>query len=64
MLDKIINILAITAIIAIIIGLFIAIWFGYIGLKITATGTVVFAAAWIINTWARAEKKTKEGKND
>jgi hypothetical protein len=61
MLDKIIDILAITAIIAIITGLFIAIWFGYIGLKITATGTVAFAAAWILNVWQRGKKKLKEG---
>jgi hypothetical protein len=61
MLDKIINILAITAIIAILTGLFIAIWFGYIGLKIAATGTVVLAAAWILNVLERGRKKLKEG---
>lgn len=57
MTDKIINTVALMAITAIAAGILIAIWFGIVGLKIAATGAVVFIAVWIINWWIREEKR-------
>ncbi len=57
MTDKIINTVALMAITAIAAGILIAIWFGIVGLKITATGAVVFIAVWILNWWIREEKR-------
>ena len=61
MTDKIINTVALMAITAIAAGILIAIWFGIVGLKITATGAVVFIAVWILNWWIReTESRRKE----
>lgn len=57
MTDKIINTVALMAIIAIAAGILIAIWFGIVGLKVAASGAVVFIAAWILNWWIREEKR-------
>lgn len=57
MTDKVINVVAIMAVIAIAAGILIAIWFGTVGLKIAATGAVVFIAVWILNWWIREEKR-------
>lgn len=57
MTDKIINTVALMAITAIAAGILITIWFGIVGLKIAATGAVVFIAAWILNWWIREEKR-------
>lgn len=57
MTDKIINTVALMAITAIAAGILIAIWFGVVGLKIAATGAVVFIAVWILNWWIREEKR-------
>lgn len=57
MTDKIINTVALMAITAIAAGILIAIWFGIVGLKIAATGAVVFIALWILNWWNREEKR-------
>lgn len=57
MTDKIINTVALMAIIAIAAGILIAIWFGIVGLKVAASGAVVFVAVWILNWWIREEKR-------
>lgn len=57
MTDKVINVVAIMAVIAIAAGILIAIWFGIVGLKVAATGAVVFIAAWILSWWIREEKR-------
>lgn len=57
MTDKIINTVALMAITAITAGILIAIWLGVVGLKIAATGAVVFIAIWILNWWIREEKR-------
>lgn len=57
MTDKVINAVAIMAVIAIAAGILIAIWFGIVGLKVAATGVVVFIAAWILSWWIREEKR-------
>ncbi len=57
MTDKVINVVAITAVITIAAGILIAIWFGIVGLKVAATGAVVFIAAWILSWWIREEKR-------
>lgn len=57
MTDKIINTVALMAIIAIAAGILIAIWFGIVGLKVAASGAVVFIAVWILNWWIREEKR-------
>lgn len=57
MTDKIINTVALMAIIAITAGILIAIWFGIVGLKVAASGAVVFIAVWILNWWIREEKR-------
>ena len=53
MTDKVINTVALIAITTIVAGILIAIWFGIVGLKIAATGAVVFIAVWILNWWIR-----------
>lgn len=57
MIDKVINVVALMAIIAIAAGILIAIWFGIAGLKVAATGAVVFVAVWILSWWIREEKR-------
>lgn len=57
MTDKIINTVALMAITAIAAGILITIWFGIVGLKIAATGAVVFIALWILNWWNGEEKR-------
>lgn len=57
MTDKVINTVAFMAIIAIVAGILIAIWFGIVGLKVAASGAVVFVAAWILNWWIREERR-------
>lgn len=57
MTDKIINTVALMAIIAIAAGILIAIWFGIVGLKVAASGAVAFIAVWILNWWIREEKR-------
>lgn len=63
MTDKIINTVALMAITTIAAGILIAIWFGIVGLKITATGAVVFIAVWILNWWIREEKRNVKTEN-
>lgn len=63
MTDKIINTVALMAITTIAAGILIAIWFGGVGLKIAATGAVVFIAAWILNWWIREEKRNVKTEN-
>ena len=57
MTDKIINAVALVAIMAIAVGILLAIWFGVIGLKIAASGLVIFVAAWILCWWIREERR-------
>ena len=57
MTDKVINAVALMAVIAIVAGILVAIWFGIVGLKVAATGAVVFIAVWILNWWIREEKR-------
>lgn len=64
MVDKIINTVAIIAIVAVFVGLLIAIWFGNIGVKITCTGAVIFAADWLLFLWFKEMKKESSGRND
>ena len=63
MTDKVINVVAIMAVIAIAAGILIAIWFGIVGLKVAATGVVVFIAAWILSWWIREEKRNVKTKS-
>lgn len=63
MTDKIINTVALMTITAIAAGILIAIWFGIVGLKIAATGAVVFIAVWILNWWIREEKRNVKTEN-
>lgn len=65
MKNKIINFIAIASIIAILAGVLIAIWFGWIGLKIAASGAVTLAADYAVYWWVRdARNNTKtENKN-
>lgn len=63
MTDKIINTVALMAITAIAAGILIAIWFGIVGLKIAASGAVVFVAAWILNWWIGEEKRNAKTKS-
>lgn len=63
MTDKIINTVALMAITAIAAGILIAIWFGIVGLKIAATGAVVFIAVWVLNWWIREEKRNVKTEN-
>lgn len=63
MTDKVINTVALIAITTIVAGILIAIWFGIVGLKIAATGAVVFIAVWILNWWIREEKRNAKTEN-
>lgn len=63
MTDKIINTVALMAIIAIAAGILIAIWFGIVGLKVAASGVVVFVAVWILNWWIGEERRNAKTKS-
>ena len=63
MTDKVINAVALMAVIAIVAGILIAIWFGIVGLKVAATGVVVFVAAWILSWWIREEKRNAKAQS-
>lgn len=62
MTDKIINTVALMAIIAITAGILIAIWFGNIGIKIACSGAVIFAADWLLFLWFKETKKGSDKK--
>lgn len=47
--DNIVNCIITVSVIATFLGVFIAIWFGIIGLKIAGTGLTLFAMAYMIN---------------
>ena len=57
MTDKIVNAVALVAIVAIAVGILLAIWFGVIGLKIAASGLVIFVTDWILCWWIREERR-------
>lgn len=57
MVDKIINTVSFIAIIAVIAGILLAIWFGIIGLKIAASGIVAFAADCILYMIVKAKRE-------
>ena len=63
MTDKIINTVALMAITTIAAGILIAIWFGIVGLKIAATGAVVFIAVWILSWLIREKKRNVKTEN-
>lgn len=63
MTDKIINTVALMAITTIAAGILIAIWFGIVGLKIAATGAVVFIAVWFLNWWIGEKKRNVKTEN-
>ena len=63
-LDRIIDNVAIAAIIAILIGIIIAIWVGFIGIKILLSGIVLLGADFALFSWdamARREREKREG---
>lgn len=63
-LDRIIDIAAIVAIIAIFIGVTIAIWVGFVGVKILLSGFVLLGGDFALFLWdamTRRERKKREG---
>lgn len=60
MADKIINAVALVAIMTIAVGILLAIWFGLIGLKIAASGLVIFVADWILCWWIQEERRQND----
>ncbi len=63
-LDRIIDIAAIAAIIAIFIGVIIAIWAGFVGVKILLSGLVLLGADFVLFLWdamTRREREKREG---
>ena len=42
MADRIINIMAVMAVILIAIGLLVGVWFGFVGLKVAMSGVILF----------------------
>lgn len=53
--DKAINIIAIVALVAIAIGILFAIWVNDIGVRIAATGLVIFIADWVLYMWTKGQ---------
>lgn len=53
--DKAINIIAIAALLAIAIGILFAIWVNDIGVRIAATGLVIFIADWVLYMWTKGQ---------
>lgn len=53
--DKAINIIAIAALVAIAIGILFAIWVNDIGVRIAATGLVIFVADWVLYMWTKGQ---------
>ena len=53
--DKAINIIAIAALVAIAIGILFAIWVNDIGVRIAATGLVIFIADWVLYMWTKGQ---------
>ncbi len=63
-LDRIIDIAAIAAIIVIFIGVIIAIWAGFVGVKILLSGLVLLGADFALFLWdamTRREREKREG---
>ena len=42
MADRVINIMAVMAVILIAIGLLVGVWFGFVGLKVAMSGVILF----------------------
>lgn len=53
--DKAINIIAIAALLAIATGILFAIWVNNIGVRIAATGLVIFIADWVLYMWTKGQ---------
>lgn len=53
--DKAINIIAIAALVAITIGILFAIWVNDIGVRIAASGLVIFVADWVLYMWTKGQ---------
>lgn len=53
--DKAINIIAVAALVAIAIGILFAIWVNDIGVRIAATGLVIFIADWVLYMWTKGQ---------
>ena len=62
MANRIIDSVAILAVVAILAGLVIAIWFGLIGIRIEATGIVLFVLDWLLFWWFKETKKESRKK--
>ena len=60
--DKAINTVAEIAIIAFFVGAIVAIWIGFVGVKILLSAFVLFIAAWTIAF--RINVKNKDGKKE
>ena len=60
-IDKVINAVAIIAIISFFIGAMVAIWVGFVGVKVLLSAVVLFIGDYATFFWISTRKKTREG---
>ncbi len=59
-IDKVINAVAVIAITLLFIGTMIAIWIGFVGVKILLSAVALFIADWAIVFWINIKDGKKE----
>ena len=63
--DKVINAVAVIAIVSFLAGAMVAIWVGIaIGIKILLSAVVVFAADYAVFEWSEARKKKRQSEGN
>ena len=63
-IDKVINAVAVIAIISFFIGAMVAIWVGFVGVKVLLSAVVLFIGDYATFFWIRKTKKEKQRKEN
>ncbi len=63
-IDRIINIVAVVAVIAFFVGAIVAIWIGFVGVKILLSAVVLFIADWTIAFRINVKNKDDKKENE
>lgn len=62
--DKVINAVAVMAIIAFLIGAMVAIWIGFVGVKVLLSAVVLFIGDYATSFWISTIDKEKQRKEN
>lgn len=63
-IDKLINVVAVIAIISFFIGAMVAIWIGFVGVKVLLSAVVLFIGDYATFYWISTKNKEKQRKEN